>query len=205
MKACTAEQIFFVHGRGDAPEEAPGDLLMEHGWGTREFVAPSFDADFYRENFEAQIERVDAMLGEAPLAMGFSFGTWLLLTVVAKRRLTEREVPELILLSPILGYGGTAAAGLVAPYAREVRRHLGLSEWAHWLPNNARARAPIVCPERIHVVHGTEDPHCATEDVRALSPLGYQVTIVGDGHRLESPEARIAIRRALVAASQRIA
>jgi hypothetical protein len=195
----TEKDVVFLHGRGDAPEVAPGDLIHDQAWGERRLVAPTLDTSFYRQPFEAQIRHVDELVGDARLAIGFSFGSWLLLTVVAMRQLTDRPVPDLILLSPILGYGGTPAAGLVAPYARELRRHLGLSEWAHWLPNRTAVRPPIVNPERIAFIHGTQDPQCATEDVKALAKLGYPVSIVDDGHRLESPSARSLVRRTLSA------
>jgi len=196
-----AQDVVYLHGRGDVPESGPGDLVQAHAWGARRLIAPTLEADFYRQPFEAQVSHVDSLVGEAGLAIGFSYGSWLLLTVVAMRQLTERPVPDLLLLSPILGYGGTAAAGLVAPYARELRRHLGLSEWAHWLPNKARARAPIVTPERIALIHGVDDPQCATEDVRALRPLGYPVTIVDGGHQLSSPGAHAAVQCALARAT----
>ena len=182
--------LVFLHGRGDEAESPPGDLLYHRNWEERRLVAPTFEADFYRQPFEEQIRRVDALVGQARLAVGFSYGSWLLLTLVAMRRLTERSAPDVLLISPILGYGGTPSAGLVAPYARELRRHLGLSEWAHWLPNTSKVRPPIVDPERIAFIHGSQDPQCATEDVQALAKLGYPVSIVDDGHRLDSPYAR---------------
>ena len=191
------EDVVFIHGRGDTLEVSPGDLLSEFAWGERRFISPTLGADFYRQPFEDQIAQLDTLVGDARLAIGFSFGSWLLLTLTAMRQLTGRRVPDLLLLSPILGYGGTPAAGLVAPYARELRRHLGLNEWAHWLPNRARCRPPIVDPERIALIHGRHDPQCATEDVEALAKLGYPVSITDDGHRLDSPSSRSLVRRTL--------
>ena len=193
----TERDVVFIHGREDALDVPPGDLIQDQAWGERRLVSPTLGPEFYRQSFEEQIRHLDTLVGDAWLAIGFSFGSWLLLTVVAMRQLTERPVPDLLLLSPILGYGGTPAAGLVAPYARELRRHLGLSEWAHWLPNRAAVRPPIVNPERIAIIHGMQDSQCATEDVRALGNLGYPVSIVDDGHRLESPSARSLVRRTL--------
>ena len=191
------QDVVFMHGREDASDVPPGDLIHDQAWGARRLVAPTLDAAFYRRSFEEQIRHVDELVGEARLAIGFSFGSWLLLTLITMRKLTERPAPDLLLLSPILGYGGTPSAGLVAPYARELRRHLGLSEWAHWLPNRAKVRPPIVNPERIALIHGSQDPHCATEDVKALAALGYPVSIVDDGHRLEAPSSRLLVRRTL--------
>ena len=191
------DDVVFIHGREDASDVPPGDLIHDQAWGARRLVAPTLDADFYRQSFEEQIRHLDELVGEARLAIGFSFGSWLLLTLVAMRQLTDRPVPDLLLLSPILGYGGTPSAGLVAPYARELRRHLGLSEWAHWLPQRGKAKSPIVNPERIALIHGSQDPQCATEDVRALAALGYPVSILDDGHRLQAPSSRLLVRRTL--------
>ena len=111
----TERDVVFIHGREDALDVPPGDLIQDQAWGERRLVSPTLGPEFYRQSFEEQIRHLDTLVGDARLAIGFSFGSWLLLTVVAMRQLTDRPVPDLLLLSPILGSLSGPTGSRIAP------------------------------------------------------------------------------------------
>jgi hypothetical protein len=146
------------------------------------------DGAFLRRRFDVQMREVDAWLECAELAIGHSYGAWLLLCAALGRIESGRAVPPLFLMSAVLGASSNRGGegGSIPPRARRVRRALGLEPGdSAMFPRGA-----------IELVHGDNDDQCPVDTVRALGATQI-VSIVPGGHRLTEPGARAGLHDAL--------
>lgn len=108
-------------------------------------------------DFRAQVARVARLLDgcrpdEAILA-GRSFGAWLLLHALLGR--ASPFAGTVLLLAPVLGYGGTGCSGFIAPRARPF-----------WTDVRAGRSIPAL---RLILVAGRHDSQCPVELARELA------------------------------------
>lgn len=173
--------VLYLHGRGSEPGSPPGDLVASYSW-SEPVVAPALTADWLALPFADLVGHVDDWLEASVLAIGHSFGAWLLLCAAVERSKRGVSIPRLCLLAPILGKGFNDKTGIgyFAPRARLVRSALGL--------DGVNARECL--QERIHFVHAERDDQTSIGDAYKLRSLGYAVTLLPGGHRLDHPQAR---------------
>jgi hypothetical protein len=182
-----APYVLYLHGRHALPDEPPGDLVGAVPWPIP-LVCPAVDGAFLRRRFEVQMREVDAWLDRARLAIGHSYGAWLLLCAALGRIESGRGVPPLFLMSAVLGASSNRGGegGSIPPRARRVRRALGLEPGdSAMFPRGA-----------MELVHGDSDDQCPVDTVRALGATQI-VSIVPGGHRLMEPGARAGLHGAL--------
>jgi hypothetical protein len=179
--------ILYLHGRHASPDEPPGDLIAAVNWPCP-LNRPEIDDAFLRRPFADQMRAVDGWLGSALLAIGHSYGAWLLLCGALDRLERGRPIPPLLLISAVLGAGGrgTGESGSIPPRARRVRQALGLGH----------GTGVRFAGGAIGFIHGGHDDQCPVEAVRALSGT-QNVCIIPGGHRLTEPEARIELWKSL--------
>jgi predicted esterase len=120
-------------------------------------VGIDFDQQMAGLDFRAQVARVAHLLdGGSPdelLLAGRSFGAWILL-----HALLDRASPfagTVLLLAPVLGYGGRGCAGFIAPRARPF-----------WTSVRAGRSIPAL---RLILVAGRHDSQCPIELARELA------------------------------------
>ncbi len=179
--------ILYLHGRHATPTQPPGDLVATMDWPCL-FVSPAIDGAFLRRPFAEQMRDVDDWLQPARLAIGHSYGAWLLLCAALQRLERAAAVPPLLLLATVLGNSGNqrAARGSIPPRARRVRQALGLE---HGI-------GPRFPHGAIEFLHGENDDQCPVEALRGLSGR-FGVRIIPGGHCLTEPEARTVLREML--------
>lgn len=180
--------VLYLHGRGSEPETPPGDLVAASSWGVP-LVAPHLTDDWLSQPFSRLVSEVDGWLDSAELGVGHSFGAWLLLCAAVERVERGPAIPRLCLLAPILGKGFSEKSGIgfFAPRANRVRAALGFETGSFLEPLR----------ERVQIVHAERDGQSRVRDAVELRALGYTVTIVPGGHRLDHPGARTDVARIL--------
>jgi predicted esterase len=116
-----------------------------------------FDQQMARLDFRAQVARVTHLLDggspDEPLLAGRSFGAWVLLHALLDRAC--RFEGTVLLLAPVLGYGGSECAGFIAPRARPF-----------WTDVRAGRSMPAL---RLILVAGRHDSQCPIELARELA------------------------------------
>lgn len=182
--------VLYLHGRGDRPARPPGDLVVDLEWPVP-LRTPIMDARWDARPFGVRVGQVTVWLEDSRLAIGHSFGGWLLLCACIGRLERGRETPPILLLSSVLGSGRIAkSSGAQAfaqpPRMRAVQRALGL----------APGGSALFPGGSLELIHALDDDHCPVAPVRTLSER-YRVTLVRGGHRLDSGPARTAVSEAL--------
>lgn len=113
-----------------------------------------FDDRFVRLGFGAQVAQVSTLVAKAhsenALLVGRSFGAWLLVHSLLGRSL--RFDGSVVLLAPVLGYGGSGHAGFMAPRTR-----------TFWSSVEAGRAMPA---SRVVLVAGSADTQCPIELAR---------------------------------------
>jgi len=185
-------KVLYLHGRGDQPTDPPGDLVQQIDWRFPLF-APEMDQAWHNQRFGSRLAEVDDWLDDATLAIGHSFGGWLMLAAGAARLEEGRTVPEFLLLSSVLGVSvgkksGRRVGFSAPPGMARVHRALGM--------NSGGAPSAMFAAEDIQFIHGESDTQCPVELIRALRAK-FTVQIVPGGHPLDHPEARAAVLEAL--------
>ncbi len=178
----------YLHGRGGSPSAPLGALVAGQAW-RGALQAPSLDDAFCSRPLSSQLADVHGWLERSSVAIGHSWGAWLLLCACEER---GSNAPPMLLLSPILGRtGAMGRVGFRAPRAGRIRRWLGLEGGApsRWVVAN------------VVFVLGHRDPQLLPGDAEALSRLGVRVEDVEAGHGLRSTEGRAAAERWLEQAS----
>ena len=79
------DRVLYLHGRGDRPPAPPGDLVLGVDW-PGSVLAPVLDDGWQAQTFERRVEHVARWLERARLAIGHSFGGWLLLCASLRLR-----------------------------------------------------------------------------------------------------------------------
>ena len=148
-------------------------------------MTPALTDGWLAAPFPGIVKRVDAWLDGSALAIGHSFGAWLLLCAAVERVKRRVTIPRLLLLAPLLGKGFNEETGVgyYAPRAKPVRTALGIE----------RGRANEDLLSCLRFVHAKEDGQSTLADAEALRSLGYFVTEVPGGHRLDHRVARTKI------------
>ena len=184
MRAIPERCVLYLHGRGSQPLSSPGDLIAQQPWGL-DVYAPCLTEEWLAQPFPELVREVDGWLDRSALALGHSFGAWLLLCTALERVTRGDVVSDLCLFASLLGKGFSqeTGVGFFCPRSRTVRAALGLEE---------DRRDPMPLRDRIRLVHADRDEQTAMADVERLIALGYSVQIVPGGHRLEHPAARAA-------------
>jgi len=184
--------FLYLHGRGDRPSSPPGDQVCNLLGASVE--SPHLTTEWLARPFGEQADAVDRWMDPPrTLAIGHSWGAYLLLAAALQRTSRGVNVPQLLLLSAVLGTGGVQGAGkpslgFIAPRAREIQRALGL---------DGESPDPILPRDRLSFIHGESDEQCPVDHLHALAASGYDVTIVPGGHRLDAPEAMFTVRNSL--------
>jgi alpha-beta hydrolase superfamily lysophospholipase len=142
------------------------------------------DERWHAQEFETQVIFTEQWLGESYLAIGHSFGAWLLLCAACQLVKKAKQVPRLLLLAPVLGMARLGMLGFIAPRSRPVRSALGL---------DGRERERILPVDRIEFVLGAADKMCSESDLLELKEQ-YAAKTVPGGHRMEQQAARTAIQ-----------
>jgi hypothetical protein len=176
--------ILYLHGRGDEPTDPPGDLVLKTEWPT-ELKVPILDELWQGQRFYRRIAEVDAWMDHAELAIGHSFGGWLLLYASSVRLETGRHIPRLLLLGSVVGTGAATTGEKIKTYSAppgmpKVHAALGL--------HGGKARSTFP-PNRLEFIHGVGDRQSPVGLVKTLAN-SFLVQIVPGGHRLEHPKAR---------------
>ncbi len=150
--------------------------------------APSLTDDWLGKPFSHQIDQVEKWLDSSAVAVGHSFGAWLLLCAAVQQLDKGVRHPRLLLLSTLLGRGFNPKMrmGYFAPRAQRVHAALGLE--------GSEPELPV---DELFFVHGEDDEQCPVEPIRELGELGFSVRIVPGGHRLHHPVARRMLSAAL--------
>jgi pimeloyl-ACP methyl ester carboxylesterase len=145
-------RALFVPGRG----EAVADFLA---WRAAfdEVGGIDFDDRFARLGFGAQVAQAADLIARAhsynTLLVGRSFGAWLVLHALLGR--TDRFDGTVLLLAPVLGYGGSGNVGFIGPRAR-----------IFWKSVEAGRPMPA---SRVVLVAGLVDAQCPIELARRLA------------------------------------
>ncbi len=179
----------YLQGRDDPPGGHPGNLVLEVAW-PGSCYAPPLSSERLARPFQLQVDEIDPLFSCA-VAVGFSWGAWLALAAAHQRLARGASIPRLLLLSPVLGRGGSGAAGLgfFAPRSRRIRHALGLDQGSR-----------VFSLSRTTIIRGASDPQCLADDARVLQCLGFTLHTVEDaGHRLDTQAACHAIKTALAA------
>jgi hypothetical protein len=153
--------------------------------------APLMDADWYGRSVPDRVGQVAQWLGSACLAVGHSFGGWLLLCAAVDLFRSAEEVPPIVLLDSVLGVGSLGAGDATAVYSlpprqASVHRALGLGAGSD----------PVFSPGDLEIVHAVDGDQCPVAMARRLAAR-YETTLVPGGHRLQSEQAREALSRVL--------
>lgn len=188
MRVSEERFVLYLHGRGSEPDSPPGDLVASCPWG-EPLVAPGLTDDWLALPFPRLVEQVDGWLESSSLAIGHSFGAWLLLCAAVERAKRGVEIPRLCLLAPLLGKGFSEETGIgyFAPRAKPVRAALGFEP----------GRVHEDLQRRLRFVHAEQDGQTSIEDADRLRSLGYTVAVLPGGHRLDHPKARTDVARVL--------
>lgn len=192
-----ASHVLFLSGRGGSVASSPGDLVAAHPWPVP-LLAPELDEAWCVQPFAQQLSQVQGWLEGAGLAVGYSYGAWLLLAAAEERARGVAEPlptePGLLLLSPILGELGQLRGLLQrAPRAVRLRTSLGLGEAEPegWLGG-------------VRFLFGDDDPLVRPAEVARLAGRGLEVECVAAGHDLAEPAGRRAVVRCLERAGREI-
>jgi hypothetical protein len=178
--------VLVVHGRGGRPGAPPLDLVVTAPW-TAPIHVPALSATWLARPFAAQVADVRGWLGDAALAVGHSWGAWLLLAAAEERVGRGEALPRLLLLSSVLGMGTHPSGrplGYIPPRSRRIMAALGIGEV------EGGVRLPL---ERLTFVHGEQDEQMPVATARAVAERGYVVKVVPGGHRLDGKDAREAV------------
>ena len=192
MSGLPGPLVLYVHGRGDAPSDPPGDLVGHFEW-SLPLHAPRLDEDCFAHPALCQRE-VEHWLDRAALGVGHSYGGWLLLCAAQARLARGAACPRLLLLSSVLGPGSSRGLGFLPYRTRAIRRALGLHT----------ADEPVFPPDMLTFVHAEGDEQCPVEPLHILERR-FRVRIVPGGHRLEHPQAQAAVRAALFECNRTLA
>lgn len=154
-------------------------------------LAPVLDDGWQAQTFERRVEHVARWLERARLAIGHSFGGWLLLCASLRLREAGAQGPPLLLLSSVLGPGPLAREGAARVYSTpprlaSVHRALGLEA----------GRGAVFEPGSLELIHATDDEQCPVRVAERLAAR-YPVRFVRGGHRLQSDLARSAVAEVL--------
>ena len=147
-----------------------------------------FIGRFARMSFSDQVDHVVRIISkdycvEDALLLGRSFGAWIILNA-----LLRLDVPfpgTVVLISSVLGLGGTGALGFAAPGSR-----------TFWREAESRTKAPA---ERLLLFHGADDEQCPLVHAKRLAELWHLELIVfrGGGHGLGRPAFREELSQAI--------
>ena len=186
----SAGLVLYLHGRGDQPTDPPGDLVARAEWPTR-LRAPRLDPSWQGRPIADRVADVGGWLQSSALAIGHSFGGWLLLCASVRRLARGRPIPRLVLLNSVLGPGPLTQSDRILavsspPRLKTVHRALGV------LPGST----PVLPADRLELVQATDDEQCPAALARALQRR-YTVRWVPGGHRLEHPRARAIVSAVL--------
>jgi predicted alpha/beta hydrolase family esterase len=181
-------KVFSIPGRGETFEESLGGLIPG---GEIQVGFIDFIGRFARMSFPDQVAHVVRIISKKywlddALLLGRSFGAWIILNA-----LMGLDVPfpgTAVLISSVLGVGGTDALGFAAPWSRRF-----------WQKAESRSRLPA---RRLVLIHGTDDEQCPLAHAKRLVGLWHVELIVfrDGGHGL----GRTAFREEIAEAIHRI-
>lgn len=167
---CT--KVFCAPGRGESFKEAFGRL----SWCEKaDIYSIDFTPEFARLLFTEQMALFrrsfrEQFWSQNAVLLGRSFGSWVLLNALMK---CETVYPgTVILVSSVLGFGGTANLKFIAPRG-----------WKFWDEAKERAAPPA---RHLVLIHAEDDDQCPVEHARTLSDMwGIElVTFPDGGHQL---------------------
>jgi hypothetical protein len=153
--------------------------------------APIMDAAWDARPFGDRVEQVTAWLEGARLAIGHSFGGWLLLCASIGRLERGRGLPPILLLSSVLGLGSLSRSPSAQAFARPPRMRS-----VHGALGLAPGSSALFPDGSLEVIHAVDDDQCPVGPVRTLIER-HLVTLVDGGHRLDSGPARAVVAKAL--------
>lgn len=179
-------RLLALHGRGSGPKS-----VLEYLPDTVTADAPHMDAAWLARPFAEQVGDVGGWLDRADVAVGHSWGAWLLLAAAVERVERGLDLPNVVLLAPLLGTGrhpGGAPLGFIPPRSRRLAAALSPPD----------AKMSTLPAESVTIIHGEDDEQVPIENVRDAVGDRYRLLTVPGGHRLDHPEARQTVRAELV-------
>ncbi len=189
-------EVLYLHGRGEDPRDPPGDIVLSFPWKSG-LSCPPLTAEWIAQPFPQQISCVDEWLEEAPAAIGYSWGAWLLLCAAHERLQRGLDPPPLLLVSCVLGEGNYTGSGLwKAPRCEEILSALGVGEKSCKTPFD---------PTDIRFVQGRQDQIVPGDGTQRLLKAGHCVVEVESGHLMRGPEARKIVSQECARIAHRLA
>lgn len=180
-------RLLALHGRGSSADRLRSTLVP----GGYDAFTPNLDAMWTARPFAQQVADVDGWLDVADVAMGHSWGAWVLLAAAVERvGRGARSVP-ILLLSPLFGVGrhpGGAAMGFIPPRSRRLGAAVG----------EPGVGVATIAPGRLAIVHGEADDQVPLANLREAVGDRYRLVVVPGGHRLDHQSARDAVRTELL-------
>ncbi len=181
-KTADARRTLYLHGRGSSPTDPPGDLVGEID-SPYTLYAPHLDGNWFAHPARGEAQ-VDGWLDDTALAIGHSYGGWMLLCAAHSRLSRGASCPRILLLSSVLGPGAAGGRGFIPYRTRAIGEALGI---------RGSDPQPIFPADRLSFVHAEDDEQCPVAPLHTLKKW-FTVEIVPGGHRLDHPVARDVVR-----------
>jgi hypothetical protein len=166
--------LLYLQGGGMPPHLGPGALVFGRDWHGG-LNAPHLDAEWLAQAFPVQLAAVDEWLDDAEGAVGFGWGSWLLLCSMITRAELGQSLSPCLLLSCFMGrgrYTGQETDGHVLPRTEEVARAL---------------QTGCLADAEIRFVHGRRDEMAPLAELGGLNTQAFSLRVADACHLLRGP------------------